>query len=264
MNENDYVSLVLLTYLRPDYTQKSISSLLSAKNKTPYELIVCDDGSRDANWTMLLQAARAKNLSSVFINAGQNMGVGTNMQRGFQASQGKYVCKLDADLIYKDGWLDSGVAILEKFPDVGVVGFFDYRNYTPDDDRFMPTGELRIDNNLVGHTVTDFVGSAFMIRRDDYLQYGVMGVEWHGGGMATIPDTTKLRWRGFETGSAAFAEDIEWKKRMESLGYKLAITYPDTMENIGFGLGRSTVVVVENGKPVVTKVHPTPYLLGNK
>jgi hypothetical protein len=95
--------------------------------------------------------------------------------------------------------------------------------------------------------VDDFVSSAFMIRRDDWLTHGVIDGKW----------------RGFEEGSAAFAEDVEWKKRMQAAGYLCAITTPDTMVNTGFGLGSSTVVVADDeGQPVVQAISSEPVLFG--
>jgi len=263
----DFATLVVLSYRRPESTRDSLESLLNNTYGIQYELIVVDDGSRDPNWPMLMQCARREELSSFILNAGKNMGVGHGIRRGFEVGRGKWLVKLDADLEYTPGWLDAGVAILENFPKVGVVGFFDYRNYNPIDERFTKKEELKIAGQVVGATVTDFVGSAFMIRRDDYLKLGVEGVEWkfEDGKLVATAMSESPKWRGFDEFSEAFAEDVMWKQRMQALGYELAITVPDMMRNHGFGLGKSTVVEMdENKQPRVHAIHTEPLLFGRK
>lgn len=235
-----FASLVVLSYKRPDLLDESLESLLKSAGRTPYEIIVVDDGSRDACWPLLQQLVRRQLISSLVINAGDNMGVGVGMNRGFALARGEWVVKLDADLLYTPGWLDEGVKLLAN-PQVAVAGFFDYRHYTADDTRFNRIGEIRNEaGELIGYEVDDFVSSSFMLRRADWLRFGVQdGI-----------------WRGFEEGSAAFAEDVAWKKKMQAAGFKLAITATDWQTNIGFGLGLSTVVTPDAaGQPQVTPVH---------
>lgn len=265
----DYASLVVLSYKRPEHLKRSLESLLNfSDGKIAYELIVHDDGAGDdgsgkINMTMLLQMARQRLLSTLIVNAGDNLGVGTAMNRGFKVASGKWLCKLDADLEYRSGWIEAGVKLLEERPDVGVVGFFDYHNYSPEDPRFNKIGEIKDQGGqLIGYEVDDFVGSAFMIRRADYLRYGVAGVEWKDG-VGYFKSTAEFGFAGLEEGSDAFAEDVAWKTYMQRLGYKLAITPDDMVSNFGFGLGNSTVVVAdETGAPVVAKIAKKPLLFG--
>lgn len=248
---NDYASLVLLTYKRPDFTDRTLTSLKAAKNHTPYELIVVDDGSRDGNWPMLLSALREREISSLVVNAGENMGVGTGINRGFQIATGKYLVKLDADLLYEDGWLDAGVALLEADPGIATVGFFDYHNYVANDPRFNKVGPVVREGQTIGHYVDDYVGSAFMLRRWDFLTFGIDVLD---------PAAKESFWRGFPVGSAAFAEDVEWKQYMTKNGKRHAITDRDFIHNFGFGVGNSTVVpsLDAEGKAVVQTISQQP------
>lgn len=268
MSNNDFASLVVLSFKRPDSLKRSLESLLNNSDGVPYELIVHDDGagsdgSGRVNMTMLSQMARQRLLTTLILNAGDNLGVGTAMNRGFSIARGRWVVKLDADLEYRPGWLKAGVDLLEKRPDVAVVGFFDFRNYNPKDDRFNKLSELRdSDGKMLGYEVDDFVGSAFMMRRADWLKYGISGINWTPDG-AHFESGKDVGFVGFEEGSAAFAEDVAWKKYMQSLGFKMAITTDDTISNFGFGLGNSTVVVEgDDGKPVVAKISNRPLLFG--
>lgn len=258
----EYASLVLLSYRRPDFLEQSLRSLHQASNETPFELIVVDDGSRDACWPFLFQTLRQYELSTLVLNAGSNLGVGVGMNRGFALARGKWVAKLDADLEYQPGWLDAAVAVLERFPRVAVVGFFDYRHYNAADTRFNRLAPLAADGRTYGYVVDDFVGSGFLMRRADWLRYGVAGVDFQSV-TNPVPNSLQVAFVGFEEGSAAFAEDVAWKHKMQALGGQLAILDQDYVTNFGFGLGNSTVVVAdEAGQPQVEKIHTQPLLFG--
>lgn len=240
MKSNAYASLVVLSYHRPDYLAESLDSLReNSAVGIPYELIVVDDGSHDACWTYLMQCARQCLVSTVIINAGSNLGVGEGMRRGFDVATGDYLVKLDADLKYKFGWLAAGVKILEEDKETACVGFFDYRNYTPDDDRFNILERRKIGELEYG-IVDDFVSSAMIFKRDTFNKYGPL-----------------------DSGSDAFAEDVMFKRKLQENGLKCAITIPDYIKNIGFGLGRSEVVKLgSDGKPQVTKISHRPLIFG--
>src|SRR3989304_4135842 len=165
MNVPDFASLVVLSYLRPDFLQRSLASLVdSTYGLVPYELIVVEDGSRDANWPFLMQLARSRDLSSIVFNAGDNLGVGVSMNRGFSIARGKWLAKLDADLEYRPGWLEAGTQILDQCPEVACLGFFDYRHYSPADERFNRLGEIQVGGEGVAYAGGDFVSSAMLLR----------------------------------------------------------------------------------------------------
>ncbi len=244
MSPNSYASLVVLSYHRLDYLKRTLQSL---RRTTPRcELIVVDDGSRDETWTYLFQKLRDGQISTLIVNGGPNRGVGEGIRRGWAVAGGDYLVKLDADLEFKPGWLEAGMWALDTHSDVGCVGWFDYHHYSPDDPRFNVLEDRDFQIHEVGGVtynvkiVDDFVSSAMIIRTTDYAQYGPI-----------------------DTGSAAFAEDVMFKQKLQANGLKLAILSPDMVVNLGFGLGKSTVVTANaKGEGVVTMVHPEPYLVG--
>ena len=237
----EFASLAVLSYKRPELLQQSIQSLKSS-TFYPHELIIHDDGSDD-NWFFLQNLMWARELSTLIVNTGMNMGVGEALHRCWACAKGRYLVKLDADLVYTKGWLEEGVRLMEKYEDVAALGFFAYPVPNPSfritRDREHPEKdntliEIRDDEIEIVH---DFVSSAMIIRREHLEQYGL------------------------ERGSAAFAEDIMLKRAMKKDGLKLAITPVDWIINIGFGLEKSVVVTAdERGQPVVSKIAQEPLL----
>jgi GT2 family glycosyltransferase len=238
----DFASLAVLSFRRPQLLQQSLESL--RKNTFyPHELIIHDDGD-DNCWFLLYNMTWARQLSTIIINTGMNMGVDEALHRCWACAKGKYLCKLDTDLLYINGWLEEGVRLLDAYDDVGALGFFAYPHYNPDHRITRNREDPSKDNSLIEirngeiEIVHDFVSSAMLIRRRDYEIYGPI-----------------------ERGSRAFAGDIMLKRAMQEGGLKMAITPKDWIQNIGFGLDKSVVVTPdEKGQPVVTKIAQEPLL----
>jgi GT2 family glycosyltransferase len=237
----DFASLAVLSFKRPEMLQRSIQSL---KQTTfyPHELIIHDDGD-DETWFFLQNMKWARELSTLIINTGMNMGVGEALHRCWSCAKGKYLVKLDADLLYHRGWLENGVRLLEKYDDIGALGFFAYthphRDFPITRNRKDPSKdttliEVREDEVEIVH---DFVSSAMLIRREHYERYGL------------------------ERGSKAFAEDVMLKRAMQADGLLMAITPIDWIQNIGFG-EQSVVAQIDKatGKVTATKIAQEPLL----
>lgn len=237
-----FASLCVLSYKRLDMLKQTIQSIKDG-TKFLYELIVADDGS-DETWLYIGDLLWAREISTAIYNTGSNMGVGEAIHRLFSCAKGDYLVKLDADLTYRPGWLQKGVTLLDKYPDIGTLGWFAYP--VPSEHKITRNREdPRLDNTLIEvredcEIVHDFVSSAMIIRREHWEKYGI------------------------ERGSEAFAEDIGLKEKMKADGLLMAITKKDYIENIGFGADRSVVVTLDETKqPVVTRICKWPLLFRN-
>jgi glycosyltransferase involved in cell wall biosynthesis len=67
------------------------------ENNFTYEIILVDDGSRDASWSVI-QAHRAKNSAIKGIKFRRNYGKSAAIYVGFEAAQGDVIITMDADL----------------------------------------------------------------------------------------------------------------------------------------------------------------------
>jgi glycosyltransferase involved in cell wall biosynthesis len=233
-----FSSLCVLSYERPGFLQACIETLRQAGE--PYELIVHDDGSEDpAVRALLLRLHEEGLISSLHMNApGHNEGVGEAMRKCFAAAQGDVIYKVDQDCAFPsrellpDGWLAVANRMFDD-PAVGSAGLFAYHHDPVDIEKTRILGRTPPEGS--GHVyVTDYVGSVVAMRRETYEKFG----PW-------------------PTHSAAFAEDIELKKRIVAGGYELALPEEDLCVNVGFGVGPSTVVVAEN---TVREIYDGPAL----
>lgn len=224
------VSLIVLSFNRPEFLHRTIASLKDCTTY-PYELIVVDDGSMEkGNVEFLMKLYMAKQLSLLILNPGKNQGVGASINKGFHAAHGKYLIKLDSDLTYTPFWLEKVVAIMETFPEIGVLGLFSYHHppcrWQDKLIRYEERDGVRI------QVVEDQVGSTMCIPREVYEKFG-----------------------DFTEGSFCFGADYMYKMHLKEEGYWIALPLPneDLVHNFGFGIPYTSLLY--KGKEVgVSKV----------
>lgn len=215
----EYASLCFLSFNRPEFLREAIRTA-TAHAEYPHEVIVHDDGSGKETVDMLLGLLASDQISKLILSPrGHNEGVGAAFNRAAALATGDPVCKLDQDLVFQPGWLRKTSEWLSKDVDVGMFGLFKYyvdpvnwreMNHRP------PSPELGGEYEYVD----DFVGSAMVIPQEILAEFGQ-----------------------FPEHSAAFAEDVEYKKMLQANGLELALPCDDLATNVGFGVGPSTVVI---------------------
>lgn len=204
--EKEFASLCVLAFKRPEMLQQALDGIIASVDY-PSEIIVNVDGEENP-YTMTSQIGNAyyrdRKLSKLILNNGLNRGVGRSLQNCLGVAEGEYIFKIDADLIFKAGWLSTAINILKTNSDVATVSLFNYRNYDPNDNRFNILEER--ENCYI---VDDFVSSVFGTKTSTLKKY--------------LADHTPLPDDGIHQG----------------LGGKLAITKDDLVINQGFGLEKS-------------------------
>jgi len=195
--KNKLASIILLVYKRPEFLTECLNSLFSVDAGYPYELIIHNDGSNRGEIELILSAFAKHRASYILTNCGNNRGIENAVRCGIGVSSGDYLFKVDADCVFKEGWLKPAIERLEDNK-VGAVALIDYRRYDPKDIRFHniteKDGYLESDN---------FVSSAYGFTRDIFNVWGCCMK--HDG----------------------------WHKELYRRGYKLNIV--DTIDNIGYG-----------------------------
>ena len=116
-------SVIIPLYNKAPYVAKAIGSVL-AQTFTNYELVVVDDGSRDDSAEMAAKAMDGRPDCRLIRQA--NAGVSMARNNGVAASQGDYLCFLDADDWWEPTFLAEMSKLIAEFPEAGIYG----TNYT--------------------------------------------------------------------------------------------------------------------------------------
>lgn len=142
-------SVIIPLYNKESYVERALLSVL-AQTYDDYEIIVVDDGSTDGSTDIvrqlignnfhLIQLQKKSRLSFV---RQQNSGAGVARNNGAKISKGDYLCFLDADDWWSDGFLAGINGIINDFPEAGAYGtaYYYYKNaYARTLDYALPEG----------------------------------------------------------------------------------------------------------------------------
>lgn len=112
-------SVIIPLYNKAHYVAKAINSVL-AQTCTDYELIVVDDGSRDESAAVAAEAIKGH--TNCRLIKQENAGVSMARNNGVAASQGEYLCFLDADDWWETTFLEELSELITEYPEAGIYG----------------------------------------------------------------------------------------------------------------------------------------------
>lgn len=118
--EKPLVSVLMPAYNAEKYIAEAIESILNQTYKN-FELIIIDDFSTDRTWEIIQKYQKKDKRISAFQNA-ENLYIAKNRNALLKKAVGKYIAWQDADDISLPNRIQKQVELLEKNPDVGIVG----------------------------------------------------------------------------------------------------------------------------------------------
>jgi glycosyltransferase involved in cell wall biosynthesis len=122
MNASDprpLVSVLTPVFNAEAYLDEMLASL-RRQTLTDFEVVLVDDGSRDASGSMLERAAQADPRFRL-LSLPSNQGIVAALNHGLEACRGAYIARLDADDVAFPDRLERQVGYLEKHPEVIVL-----------------------------------------------------------------------------------------------------------------------------------------------
>lgn len=110
INNIDGLSIIIITYQRPDCLKKTVDSLISYLEFSNTEIIVCDDASKGEQEYLLadLEKQGCKVLRSI-----RNMGLGHNVNKGLKAAKFSFICQLQDDFVLQNPQSNNLLAIAD-------------------------------------------------------------------------------------------------------------------------------------------------------
>lgn len=179
----DKITSIIITHWsqnesRSKMMKDSVTSLLQSVSSLPCEIIIVHNGPiQDDDNDFFVNLLKNKMITHYILNQG-NLSFGIARNQGYSCASGEYICIADNDILYKNGWLESCLHILEKYPRKKLyASCIEY-----------PTGFMkeRYDvGKLDDYNLNMRAGSnCFVIRRDYYDQIGgfvphrIAGTKW--------------------------------------------------------------------------------------
>ena len=123
MSDNEklpLVSVVMGTYNGSPRIKKAVESILN-QSYANLEIIICDDASTDDTLQIITKMAAADKRIIVIRNT-VNSGLNISLNKCIEASQGKYIARMDDDDLSIFNRLEMQVEFLENHPEYALVG----------------------------------------------------------------------------------------------------------------------------------------------
>jgi glycosyltransferase involved in cell wall biosynthesis len=116
------VSIICPFYNAERFLSEAIDSVLT-QDFRDFELLLVDDGSSDRSTQIARDSAqRHPGLVRYLEHAGHaNRGAAASRNAGLEVSQSPFVAFIDSDDVWRPGKLSGQLAILERYPEVGMV-----------------------------------------------------------------------------------------------------------------------------------------------
>jgi glycosyltransferase involved in cell wall biosynthesis len=131
------ISIAMATFNGAKYLGEQLETFIS-QERTPEELVVCDDSSTDATLSILEEFKCRAPFEVIVVKNDQNLGFTKNFEKALSICTGDLIFLSDQD----DYWFPNKVSAVEK-------AFLE----NPDKSLVIHNGELA-DGNLVSHGMT--------------------------------------------------------------------------------------------------------------
>jgi GT2 family glycosyltransferase len=212
------VDVVVPVYNQREMVEPCLASILQARNDTPYELVVIDDGSTDDGLKAALATLAAEGRITLLANE-RNIGFTGTVNRGMRLHPGRDVILLNSDTLVFGNWIDrlrraalSGprIATANPLTNASHIGAYPFRH--PDGQARFEIGDAELDalaasirpvRRVAVHLT---VGFCQYIRRAAIEEIGVFDAENFPLGYGEESDfcyrARRLGWRHVVTGDA--------------------------------------------------------------
>ena len=115
-------SIIILTKDNLKYSKDCIESIFeyTSQVKTPFEIIVVDNGSKDGTVAYLKSLETVGQIKAIYNP--ENLGFPKGVNQGVAIAKGEYLCLLNNDTVMTAGWLESLIRCIKSDPTLAATG----------------------------------------------------------------------------------------------------------------------------------------------
>ncbi len=118
LNKRINLSVIVPNYNHSEFLPECINSVLD-QSFQDFELIIVDDCSTDNSVTIIKKYQFQHSKIKLFENE-HNLGVAKSVNKGFELSQGRFVCFVAADNLVLPEYFKKSIGLLNKNPSLGL------------------------------------------------------------------------------------------------------------------------------------------------
>lgn len=114
------VSVIMSVYNCEKFLKQAVDSILK-QSYSDFELILIDDGSKDATAKMI-ESYASEDARIIPVYNQKNLGLTVNLNKAIRLSQGTYIARMDADDVALPQRFDKQIDYLDTHQDIDLVG----------------------------------------------------------------------------------------------------------------------------------------------
>ena len=164
-SQADLLSVIIPYYNMGQYLPEALENVTKMTYR-PFELLVVDDGSNQAESLAVLHQMEARYPIRVIHK--QNGGLASARNEGARHAKGEFIAFLDADDLVEPGYYARAVEIMKAYDNVAFVGA--WSQYFGASDAIWPTWNPEPPYVLIRNTVST---GGMVLRRNEFLRYGL-------------------------------------------------------------------------------------------
>jgi glycogen synthase len=158
------LSVVVPFYNLGPYLQETLTSILAAV-RSPYEVIIINDGSTDTDSLTTLRAIESQGSPHVRVVHTDNQGLAAARNTGAEHARGEFLSFVDADDIVEEGFFEQALMVLHRYLNVTFV--FSWVRYFGEANEIWPTWDAEFPYLLGHNMLTPLV----VVRRAAFLAH---------------------------------------------------------------------------------------------
>jgi GT2 family glycosyltransferase len=212
---NNKASIIVIHYSNINYTVNCVNSILKAKTKYKYEIIIINNANKDVDYRLIKNVFQRQNNVHIYSNNSGNSGFSAGIQIGSRCANYEYLVILDNDTLVNDYWLDK---LLNCFSDI-TVGISTSEIINSKKDIYTIIGGKI---NILGFSYSNKIKRS---KKEDTknLFYGI--TSW-------CIKKSILESIGIDTHFQFFSDDADIGYKTKSLGYKVAPAFGSTVVHL--------------------------------
>lgn len=164
------VSVIMGIYNCASTLQEALNSIYAQTYKN-YEIILCDDGSKDDTYEIALENKnKYTHINILLLRNEYNMGLNHTLNRCLSVAKGEYIARMDGDDLCMPDRFENQVRFLDEHPEYAIVS--SPMEYFDENGTFMigcGKGEIKKTDFLKGSPICH---APCMVRAEAYFNVG--------------------------------------------------------------------------------------------
>lgn len=222
------LTVTIVNYNQKYFPKICVEALKKSKTDFDFEIIICDNNSKDESLDYLKKAHEKGYIT--LVEPGENLGYGKGHNFAAKEAKGEYILILNTDITVETDTLQKLVDYLEDHKDVGMVGpKLKYHNGEVQQScrRHFRFVDLFIKRTFLKH-IWPFKKRHESYIMGDFNHMSTQEVDLVTGAFMMMPKAVFDKVRGFDDRYFLFMEDFDLCRKTQMADYKV-VYYPEAV-----------------------------------